>query len=155
MTDKQRVEHILKLRKKYCNRNYDYESDIKGSKFSHWVYVFSILDLWNADDDVIQLFYQELAAQISYSNWERKERKKKGFERACKRYKKMVEDAPPNMDTKQWLKYLNRLDILSGRIRSYESNNYPMARFAVGFLRREFFIKTGRITLPSNQITVT
>jgi len=81
MTDKQRVEHILKLRKKYSNRDYNYESDIKGNKFSHWVYVFSILDLWNADDDVIQLFYQELAAQISYSKWERKERKRKGYER--------------------------------------------------------------------------
>ena len=150
MTDKERVEHILKLRKKYLGRGVyrGYIQNEVNTRLGFWINLFCKLDLWNADDYIIETYYRQGYVWLEERRLDRKERKRKGYDRACKRYEKMVEDTPPNMCTKEWLKYLNRLDILSGRICSYESNNYPMPRFAIGFLRREFFIKTGRMNQP-------
>jgi hypothetical protein len=154
MTDKQRVEHILKIRWQLCVRRY-YGNDLMDGNIELWKRKLIKLGIWEHGVNDLFNFYDSVFRSARERRIRREYKKYEGYERACKRYAKMVEDAPPNMDTKQWLKYLNRLDILSGRICSYESNNYPMGRFAIGSLRREFFIKTGRITRPSNHITVT
>lgn len=140
---KDRLEHILKLRLKYTGRGYYIDAVRREIRLhsDELMKRFLRLGLWIADDKHLENFYQELATQISYSKSERKERKRKGYERACNRLNDIVHNAPSVLFSKEWLKYLNRLDIISGRIYSYEFSNGLKEHFDTLKLRSLFIEK--------------
>ncbi len=87
MTDKERVEHILRRRLEYTGRG-NYRDGIKNEielRLEKWIEQFDYLGLLGGSECSIVEFYINVHKQSLEREHERKERKRKGYERLCKR----------------------------------------------------------------------
>lgn len=123
MNDNQKIEHILKIRYKYLGR-YPIFSDLQPDIIIKWKEKFIKLGLWDATNEEIIRFYENVVSTSISNKLKYTERKRKGFKRGLLLLERLKNErwyygkTRMNFFDFRWQRR-NRLAILRGKLREY------------------------------------